>query len=288
MADPTPAPTPTPTPTPTPAPAPTTPWHEGKLDTDLVGHIQNKGWKLDDPIDVAVQATKAARELQKHFGVPPEQLLKLPKDTADEAGWKAVRERLGMPKEAKEYDFSGVKFKDGKDVDAGLSDAMRAALHKVGTAKDAAPEVLRAVVNHLDGVEAAKASERAASIKSERDALTKEWGQNWEFNRLTAMQGARRAAGSDEGAAKLIESMQNSVGYKATMEFWRKIGAGTNEDTFVDAGQGAGAPTTRSGATARLNELKADKDWSARLLKGDAATKREFEGLMQLIHGAAA
>jgi hypothetical protein len=81
--------------------------------------------------------------------------------------------------------------------------------------------------------------------------------------------------------------MQNSVGYKATMEFWRKIGAGTTEDTFVDTRNG-GNPTTRTGAVARLEELKSDKDWSSRLLRGDAATKREFDNLMQMIHGSAA
>lgn len=285
MAEPAPAPAPTPAPTPAPAP---TPWYEGKLDTEALGHIENKGWKKDDPIDVAINATKQARELQKHFGVPPEQLLKLPKDTADEAGWKAVRERLGAPKEPKEYDLSGVKFKDGKDIDAGLADALRASLHKAGTPKDAAPEIAKAVVGFMDGKDAAAASERAAKITAERAELTKEWGTNWEFNRLTAMQGAKRAAGSDEGAQKLVDAMQNTIGYKATMEFWRKIGAGTTEDTFVENTGGGTNPVTRAGAVARLSELKADKAWASRLLAGDAATKREFDGLMQLIHGEAA
>lgn len=263
------------------------PWYQGKLDADLIGHIENKGWKKDDPIEVAVQATKAARELQKHFGVPADQLIKLPKDTADEAGWRSVHERLGMPKEAKDYDFSGLKFADGRDIDAGLADAMRASLHKSGTPKDAASGIMKTVVDYLDGQSTAAANERAARIQTERTDLMKEWGTNWEFNRLSAMQGAKRAAGSDDAAAKLIDSMQNAIGYKATMEFWRKIGAGTSEDTFVDTTQGAN-PTTRNGARARLNDLKADKEWSTRLLKGDAATKREFDSLMTMIHGSAA
>lgn len=264
-----------------------TPWYDGKLDAELLGHIENKGWKKDDPIDVAINATKQARELQKHFGVPPDQLLKLPKDTADEAGWKAVRERLGMPKEAKDYDFAGVKHADGKDLDAGLADAMRAAMHKAGTPKDLAPEIVKATVKHMDDAAAARANERNARITTERTDLQREWGTNWEQNRLHAFQGARRAAGSDEAATKLIDAMQNEIGYKATMEFWRKIGAGTSEDTFVENARGA-APTTRNGAVARLAELKADTDWTARLLKGDAAAKREFDNLIQQIHGAAA
>jgi hypothetical protein len=263
------------------------PWYDGKLDAEAIGHIENKGWKKDDVTDVAVNAVKQARELQKHFGVPPDQLLKLPKDTTDEAGWRNVRERLGAPKEAKEYDLAAVKRADGTDLNPALADAMRAAMHKAGTPKDAGPEIVKAVVKSLDEADKAAASERTARLQTERTDLQKEWGTNWEFNRLTAMQGAKRAAGSDEGAQKLVDAMQQSIGYKATMEFWRKIGSGTTEDTFVDHAAG-GNPTTRNGAVARLAELKADQAWAARLLKGDAATKREFEGLMQLIHGAAA
>jgi len=272
---------------PPPPPPPATPWYEGKLDAEALGHIENKGWKKDDPVDVAINATKQARELQRHFGVPPDQLLKLPKDTTDEAGWKAVRERLGMPKEAKDYDFTGVKRADGSDLDTAFADTLRAALHKAGTAKDAAPEIAKAVVKNLDDQAAAANTERAAKITAERADLLKEWGTNFEFNRLQAMQGAKRAAGSDEAAAKLIDAMQNQIGYKATMEFWRKIGAGTTEDTFVDTNTGAN-PTTRNGAVARLAELQADKAWTERYLKGDAAARREMDSLMTLIHGAAA
>src|SRR6185369_761088 len=79
--------------------APATPWYQGKVDAETIGHWDNKGWKKDDPIAVAIEASKQARELQRHFGVPADQLLKLPKDTTDEAGWRAVRQRLGAPGE---------------------------------------------------------------------------------------------------------------------------------------------------------------------------------------------
>lgn len=276
-----------PTPPVAPPAPPAAPWYEGKLDAELIGHIENKGWKKDDPIEVAVNATKQARELQKHFGVPADQLLKLPKDAADEAGWRSVRERLGMPKEAKEYDFSSVKRADGSDLDPALADAMRGALHKAGVGKDMAPEVAKAVAKQMDDATAARTNERSAKLQSERADLQKEWGSNFDFNRLQAMQGAKRAVGTDEAASKLVEAMQDAVGYKATMEFWRKIGAGTSEDTFVDTASG-GNPTTRNGATARLEELKADKAWSERLLKGDVQARRDLDSLMQLIHGSAA
>jgi hypothetical protein len=140
---------------PPPPPPPQAPWYEGKADAETIGHWDNKGWKKDDPAAIAIEATKAARELQKHFGVPADQLLKLPKDSADDAGWKAVYSRLGVPSEPKEYDFSGVKFKDGTELEAAFSDTMRAALHSARVPKDKASTVVKAVVDYLDGADAA-------------------------------------------------------------------------------------------------------------------------------------
>lgn len=278
MAEPAPAPNPEPAPAPAPAPKP---WYDG-IDAETIGHWDNKGWKKDDPKAVAFEATKQARELQRHFGVPADQLLKLPKDSADEAGWKAVHQKLGVPGDAKDYDLSGIKMKGG-DLDPAFADKMRAALHSANVAKDKAPTVVKAATDYLDSMEQAAASERAAALQADRSALQKEWGTNFEFNRLTAMQGAKRLSVSEEDVAKL----ETTLGYKRTMELFHRIGAGTTEDTFTEGGSST-SPTTRNGATARLAELKSDADWVGKLLKNDAATRREFDSLMQLIHGEAA
>lgn len=262
------------------------PWFDG-IDAETLGHWDNKGWKKDDPKALATELTKAWKGLEKHFGAPADRMLRLPEKADDTAGWDAVRQRLGMPKEAKDYDFSNVKFADGTELDQGFVDTMRGALHKAGVAKDAAPDVARAVVNFMEGADKAEASERTAKLQADRNALQTEWGSNFEFNRLTAMQGAKRAVGSDEAAAAVISAMEQAIGYKSTMEFWRKIGAGTTEDTFVDVSKG-GSPTTRNGAVARKAELEGDPDWVARYIKGGAKERQEMESLLAQIHGAAA
>lgn len=262
------------------------PWHDG-LDPLLIGHAQNKGWDLNDPKAAFSAAAKSSAELQKHFGVPADQLLRLPKDTTDEAGWSAVRQRLGAPKEAKEYDFSGVKYADGGDLDQSFTDAMRGVLHKAGTPKEAAPEVLKTVVKWLGDADSAESAAKTARLQTEMRELDAEWGSNKEFNRLTAMQGARRAVGDDLGAKKLIDAMQDAIGYKATMEFWRKVGAGTSEDTFVEMNKG-GSPTTMNGAKARIAELQADPDFVARYLKGSLKEVAEMNNLILLSSGVAA
>ena len=81
------------------------PWHQG-VDADLVGAWQNKGYDLTDPAKVAVETGKAWREAEKMIGVPRDQLVRLPHNTNDPAAWRPVWERLGAPKEAKDYDFA--------------------------------------------------------------------------------------------------------------------------------------------------------------------------------------
>jgi hypothetical protein len=262
------------------------PWYDG-IEPEILGHIDNKGWKKDDPKALVTEVAKAWKGLEKHFGAPADRILRLPEKPDDEAGWSAVRQRLGVPKEAKEYDFAGVKYADGSDLDQGFTDLMRSTLHKAGVAKDAAPEVLKTVVKYLGDADAAETAARTTRLNAERTALQQEWGSNFEFNRLTAMQGARRALGSDDAAKQVVDAMQEAMGYKATMEFWRKIGSGTTEDTFVDLSKG-GSPTTRNGALARIAELESDPAWVKNYLAGGTKEKQEMASLLEQVHGVAA
>jgi hypothetical protein len=280
MTEPTPTPTPTPAPTPTPIPAP--PWYEGKADADILGHWDNKGWKRDDPATIAIEATKAAREAQRFVGAPTDRLIRLPEKADDEAGWNSVWQRLGVPKDAKEYDFAAVKFTDGTELDAAFTDMIRNTAITNHIPKDAATALARDVVKFMEGADANEAAERAAKLTAERAELAKSWGKNADMNKLQAMQGAKRL-GVDEAT---VASLENVVGYAKIMEMFRKIGAGTSEETFIEGG-GSGNPATVQGAQARLDELKADQAWGKRLLAGDSAAKREFENLTQLIASAA-
>jgi hypothetical protein len=255
-----------------------TPWHGGKIDADTLGFWQNKGIDAADPIAVATTLTKQYREAEKFVGVPAAQLLRLPKDASDEAGWNTVYQRLGAPADAKDYDFSSVKNAAGQAPDAALLDTIRATAASLRLPKDKAPDLAAAVVKHLDAVASERAAASAAKLTAEKAELAKSWGANAELNKLTAMQGAKRLGIDPETVATL----ENQVGYAKVMEMFRKIGAGTSEDTFHDGGSGAN-PVTRESAQARLNELTNDQAWGKRLLAGDAAARREFDHLSALI-----
>lgn len=253
-------------------------WHTG-LDPEVLGHIQSKGWSLDDPKAVVAEATKAYKNVEKHFGAPPNEMLRIAKPT-DEAAWKAMHLKLGAPADPKEYSFDGIKRADGSDLAPAFVDAMRAAMGANFIPKDRAPEITKAIVKHLDDTVAQEAAIRTDAVKTERDALLKSWGTQAEFNRLQAMQGARRLGVGPEDVAKL----ENVVGYSRIMEMFRKIGAGTTEDTFVE-GKTSGTPATTQAAQSRLDELMADKAWAKRLTEGGSAERREFDALTKQISG---
>lgn len=258
------------------------PWHHG-IDAGIMGHWQNKGYDLSDPGKVAVEATKAAMHAQSLLGVPKEQIVRLPADANDEAGWRGVYSRLGVPADAKEYDLAGIKFANGDEIEAGFSDTMRAALHKARVTKEMAPEVVKAVVKFMDDADSAEATARTAKIETERAALKRDWGQNFDLNRLHAMEGAKRLGVSPETVAQL----EQQVGYAQVMEMFRRVGAGTREDTFVEGARTRpdGLPATMAGAKQMLAEKQADPAWVQRLFAKDPTTLREFQNLTKLATG---
>lgn len=275
MPDPTPTPTPEPTPVPPPAP-----WHQG-VDAEMIGHWQNKGWKLEDSKEIAIAATKQARELERHFGVPADQLLKMPKADAKPEDIAAFRQRLGMPKDAKDYDFSTIKGVAGEAMAPTLMENLRAAAHNGGLSKDAATAIAAAVQKSLDDAKLADAAVTANKIAEAKDRLAKNWGTEKDFNLLKAMEGARRLG------KPFVEALERAgVDYDAIMDGCRRIGVSTSEDTFVERGAGSGGnPVTREGATARLAEKMNDAAWGKRLTSGDVEAVREWRSLTQMIEG---
>lgn len=275
---------PDPTPPVPGAPPPAPAWHNG-VEAETLGWWQNKGYDLSDPKTFAVKITQQYREAERHIGAPPDQLLRLPKDANDVEGWKGVYSRLGVPADPKDYDFAGVKFADGRDLEAAFVDTMRAALGQARVPKDHAATVAKAVVKYLDDATAAQSSVSTAKLAEEKAKLAKDWAQNFDFNHLKAMEGARRLGITPEA----VKALEGQIGYAAVMDAMRKIGAGTSEDQFVERGAaGGGNVTTRPGAMSRKAELMGDQAWCKRYLSGEVQAKQEMDALNTMIDGEAA
>jgi len=253
----------------------TKPWHTG-VDAEVLGFWQNKGLPLDDPKAFGVKLTELYKGAEKFIGVPPDQVVKLPKADASPTDLRAFYERLGAPKEAKDYDLSAVK-------DTSIAEALRNVVHARGVPKDAVTDIAKAVATAIDGKAAADNAVTTNKLAEQKDALVKNWGDKYAYNHLQAIEGARRLGITPEG----VKALEGQIGYGQVMEAMRKIGASTREDTFVERGAGGpnGDVTTLEGARARKAELMGDKDWVAKYNNGDPAAKREMTRLNQMITG---
>ena len=252
----------------------TAPWHDG-VTPEVKGFWQLKGLPLDDPKAFGTKLTELYQQAEKFIGVPPDQIVRMPKPDARPEDIRAYYERIGAPKEAKDYDLSPIK-------DQAIADSLRATLHNSGVPKDAAAAVAKSVATALESQASQQSTEAATRIAEQKAKLAQSWGQNFEYNKLKAMDGARRLGMSPETVA----AMENLIGYDGIMETLRKIGVGTSEATFIDRGVGTnGQVTTREGAIARKDELMKDKAWVDRYLKGSVAEVREMTGLNMMIAG---
>jgi hypothetical protein len=95
--------------------------------------------------------------------VPPDQVVKLPKADAKPEDLRAFYERLGAPKEAKDYDLSPVK-------DQAIADALRAAAHDAGVPRTPPAAVAKAVAKALES----KATTQQTTLDAAKLAEQKE------------------------------------------------------------------------------------------------------------------
>lgn len=279
---------------------PSAPWY-GTPDPLLLGHMQNKGWdKLDAPA-AALASAAAHREAQGFIGHPPELTLKLPKDAADEAGWKSVYQKLGAPADPKDYVFEGIDFGDA-GVTTAFTDAIRAAAAARNVPKDMAADIAKAAFKFIE--DRGKTDDTAASARlvADQKALDDAWGANKAANLLTAKQGASKIAekiGAD-GVAKMtaaVDALDGQMGHTAVMEMFLAIGNAMGEGRFVSGdGQGGGGIASREQAFQQRFEKagidangqasgKGDREWITRYRTGGAAELREMRAWNTLITG---
>ena len=233
----------------TPPPAP---WYTGKIDDATVGYLQTRyPSDLNDPVKVALGAIKSHREAERHLGVDPAQLLRIPVKADDADGWNNVHKRLGRPDNATDYELKDHK---GADLDEGTAAAFRAAAHKANLSKDAA-KVLASEMAKFGEAQAENARlEHENRLVGAKAELTKNWGANFAVNKEMAKAGAS-AVGFDRD---IVEALEKTAGYAKTMEALRKIGASTQEGKFVQGGQNGGAsgqPMTLQQAMEKKNDL---------------------------------
>ncbi len=251
------------------AAGPAIPWLEG-ADEVTVGYVQNKGWKEPK------QVLEGYRNLEKLLGADRAgNTVVLPKPDAPKTEVDAFYERRGRPADPKDYTIK-VPEKGG---DPEFAKAAAAKFYELGLNRTQGEALAAWWTEHVTQGMTAHEQSRVDAYNADDLALKQTWGAAF-TQELAKAQNAARALGV---TPEMIDKLQTGMGHKATMEFFNKIGSKIGEAEFVSGAQGSaqfGAAMTPGQAQARMGELKADKNWTARYLSGDADAKAEMARLI--------
>lgn len=265
-------------------------WHTG-IDAGLIGHAQNKGWDMTDPVKAFSAAALAHEGAQKLIGLPPEKVLRMPEASADAAQLDAFWQRLGAPKEGKDLDFSAIKGADGKPIDEKLAEVLRSTAVASRAPKDVVLSVAQALQKHFDGETTAQKAVREAAIATDKAALKTSWGANEERNMFVANQALEKlaaAANVPMDKAKAAWDALAKVGGLGAVDainMMYEMGKRMGEGNFVSGGPGGDLPMTRESAAAEITSLKGDAIFRDKLLKGDTDSNKRWTALHKIAFG---
>lgn len=267
-------------PPPPPAALPPAAWHaDFAADPDTAAYITAKGLdKVTDWKEAFKTVAQSHRQAEQYIGAPADQLVKLPK-ADDPNAVRAFWQRMGAPAEPAGYDLTGVKRPDGTDLQPEFANFVRQTAADLNLPAEYAPKVAAKVLDFLQSQDVARETQAKEGIEVSRANLQKLWGPNYNANLALADQAAKRLGVDVDTAAILGEK----IGADKVLEMFRKIGVASSEDTFVASPnkEGGDAPVTIVEAKQQLDQLKADKEWGAKLIAGDVPTNREYQKLMR-------
>lgn len=239
------------------------------LDADALGYVQSKGFK--GPGDVLT----SYRNLERVVGAPPESIIKLPKDDSPEA-WSQVYDRLGRPKEAKDYSVTVPEGQDPK-----FADTAKGWFHEAGLSAKQASAIVEKWNAHAAELQKANQTAYEASVVEDTNKLKLEWGGKYDENVALAKKAAN-AFGLD---APTIDRIETALGHAGLVKLFHNIGSkmGVEDQHLLGNGKPGFAGMTVEQARARRNELMTDKAFGARYKQGDADARREIETLNRII-----
>ena len=245
---------------------PVIPWLPGADDV-TVGYTQNKGWTEPS------QLLDSYRNLEKLMGADKAgNAVVLPKPDATPQELDAFYNRLGRPATPEGYKIP---------VPEGMPKEFAAAaakwFHEAGIPQKAGEDIAAKWNAHIAAETASYQTQLQAKTQQETQDLKSSWGAAHDQN-LTIAQTAARGLGV---AKETIDALEMTMGYKATMEFFHKIGSKIGEPDFATGGttERFGAALTPGQALAKIAELKGDKNFVSRYVSGDASARAEMEKL---------
>lgn len=243
-------------------------WQTGMND-DNKAYIHQKGFKD------AGAVLDSYRNMERLMGVPQERLLKLP-SKADDPGWNEVYEKLGRPKDPKEYNIS---VPEGQG-DPKFADWAKKTFHELGLTKNAGESLVNKWTEYVDAQQKSLVEETNARSQKDIEGLKKEWGHAFDKYKTIA----EKAASSFGLDQESISKLQEGLGYSKMVKFLHAVGSKLSEGNFH-----VGNGTTNFNdvmspeiAKARIRALRNDSDFVRRYGEGDARAAAEFEHLHKM------
>lgn len=249
-------------------------WTQG-LDADLKGFVQNKGFTD------AKSVLESYRNFEKLQGVPQDRLLKLPENMDTPEG-RAIWEKLGRPKDAKDYTINIPK----ENGDPKMADWLRGVADKSNMTQKQVETLANSWNERTAGDVKAYNDKMAASEQAQEQALKTSWGGAFDQN-LNIARSAVKVMGWTK---EQVDSIQNGIGYDGVMKLLHQIGSATGEHAFVSGRQVGSDNMSADQAKAKITEMISDSGFRARLMskdadavrQWDAANKQAYPGMMSL------
>lgn len=244
-------------------------WFDNFQDTEVKGWLGTKGYQ--SPEEVA----KAHWSLEKMFGADRAgRTVVIPGDKAEASELDQFFSKLGRPETPDKYELELPENSDEK-----LVGWFKEAAHKHGLTNKQAKAFL-SEYNAMVGGRAEETTREMQTRIAEEDAtLKREWGAAFDQN----LARAKQAAQTFGATAEQIDVIEKAMGKAGVMKLFANIGAKIGEGGMItpQSTQQFGGVLAPEQAQAKMNALKADKDWLKAYLSGSKPHIAEMDQLMQ-------
>lgn len=227
-------------------------------------YVKGKGFKTPDDVVKAYRAAEKAIHDSGRVKVPGEGA------TAEEvAAWNKA---IGVPDDVAGYAITPPNDAQGNPIE--LDDAMLGRMAESALKHGASKTVYEGIVGdfiqgQLDDAAAFDAAQQKAGA-----AVVKEWGAD-KAEKLAAVDRAAAALGMS--STDMI-AIRNAIGADKALKTFAKLGEGMAEDVLISGGRGRFG-VSGAEAAAEIETLKADPEFTAKLMKGDPQARARWNRL---------
>lgn len=230
-------------------------YKDGKTYTDLA---TQKGWK--DPSG----AVREYANMEKILGEKSNAVV-IPTDKSSDADWEAFLGRL-RPADKAAYKIEGL----GND---GLQDKSVEWFYKAGITPKQAQMLASDFKAFLDESSAMDDTTFGENSRKDMEALKTSWGKDFDDNMVLVAQGASYAAKNFGITAENAGAVERAIGTKNLLTMLQTYGKLTGEATLpTDGNNSDDNVTDPKTAIAKINQLKGDPEWRAKVAGGKLST----------------